>query len=71
MNISDFIERCDAYRAKRGVSRVWLSKRLLADTYRLDKLARGEVDIGVQRLERAAEDLAELERLDAEQQSAA
>lgn len=61
MTISDFIARCDAFCAKRGVTRVWLSKRLLGDTYRLDKLAAGEVDIGVKRLDRAVSDLAALE----------
>jgi hypothetical protein len=62
MTIADFIERCDKFAAQRGVSRVWLSKKLLADHRRLDKLARGEADIGVQRLERAADDLSALER---------
>lgn len=57
MTISDFIARCDAYCAMAKVTRVWLSKRLLADTYRLDKLAKGEVDIGVRRLDQAAGDL--------------
>jgi len=66
MTISDFIQRCDAFRAKRGVTRVWLSKRLLGDTYRLEKLASGEVDIGVKRLERAMNDLAALEAADSE-----
>jgi hypothetical protein len=61
MTISDFISRCDALCVKRGVTRVWLSKRLLGDTYRLEKLAAGEVDIGVKRLDRALCDLAALE----------
>lgn len=62
MSIPDFITRCDAYQVAANVSRVWLSKRLFNDTYRLDHLAAGESDIGVQRLERAVEDLAKLER---------
>lgn len=61
MSISDFIARCDAYCAATGVSRVWLSKRLFQDTYRLDHLAEGKTDVGVKRLERAADDLAGLE----------
>lgn len=61
MNIPDFIARCDAYCAAARVSRVWLSKRLFQDTYRLEQLASGETDVGVKRLERAAEDLADLE----------
>lgn len=48
---------CDAYCAEAGVSRVWLSKRLLKDTTRLADLANGEVDIGVKRLDRAVRDL--------------
>jgi hypothetical protein len=62
MSISEFIARCDQYQEAAGVSRVWLSKRLFQDTYRLDDLARGGTDVGVKRLERAAADLEELER---------
>ena len=62
MDIPDFIARCDRYCAKADVTRTWLSKRLLHDTYRLDLLSKGEVDIGVKRLARAADDLAALER---------
>jgi hypothetical protein len=61
MSIPDFIARCDAYCTATGVSRVWLSKRLFQDTYRLEQLASGETDVGVKRLERAADDLAGLE----------
>ena len=61
MAIPEFIARCDRYCAAAKVSRVWLSKRLLSDTYRLDKLAKGEVDIGVRRLEQAIAALAALE----------
>jgi len=61
MSISEFITRCDAYCEAAKVSRVWLSKRLFNDTYRLDDLAKGGTDVGVKRLERATEDLASLE----------
>ena len=57
MSISDFIARCDRYCADASVTRVWLSKRLFNDTYRLDRLAKGEGDIGVKRLGRAMADL--------------
>ena len=62
MSIPDFIARCDTFCEARGVSRVWLSKRLFADTYRIEQLASGDTDVGVKRLERAVEDLADLER---------
>ena len=62
MTISEFIERCDAYIEVSGRKRVWLSKRLFDDTYRLDHLAAGTSDVGVMRLEKAVSDLAELER---------
>lgn len=61
MSISDFIERCDRYCETRGVTRVWLSKRLFKDTYRLEDLAADKSDVGVKRLERASEELAALE----------
>jgi hypothetical protein len=61
MTISDFIARCDRYCAAADVTRVWLSKRLFNDTYRLGQLADGESDIGVKRLTRAAQDLEALE----------
>lgn len=61
MSITQFIERCDRFCEKAGVSRTWLSKRLLHDTYRLELLAAGSVDIGVKRLSRAVADLEELE----------
>jgi hypothetical protein len=63
MTIPDFIARCDAYCGRAKVTRTWLSKRLLNDTYRLDQLANDEVDIGVKRLERALGDLTALERV--------
>jgi len=61
MSIQEFIERCDRYCRSADVSRVWLSKRLFNDTYRLENLANGGTDVGVKRLERAATDLATLE----------
>jgi hypothetical protein len=69
MNITDFVAACDAFCARHNVTRVWLSKRLLADTYKLDNLAKGSVDIGVKRLEQAFADLAGLEKERAEQAS--
>lgn len=60
MNITEFIVSADAFCDRFGVSRVWLSKRLFGDTYRIDKLADGSVDVGVRRLERAFRDLATL-----------
>lgn len=62
MTIPEFIRICDAYCAQAGVSRTWLSKRLLKDTTRLQQLADGEVDIGVKRLARAVADLEGLQR---------
>lgn len=62
MSIPEFIARCDTFCRQTGVSRTWLSKRLLHDTSRLKLLAQGKADIGVRRLERAVADLAELER---------
>lgn len=61
MSIPDFISRCDRYCEAAGVSRVWLSKRLFADTNRLADLAGGTSDVGVNRLARASADLAALE----------
>lgn len=61
MNIPDFIKRCDHYCASAEVSRVWLSKRLFSDTFRIESLANGKSDVGVRRLERAVADLAALE----------
>lgn len=61
MTIAEFIARCDAYCEKASVTRVWLSKRLFSDTYRIGDLADGKTDVGVKRLTRASEDLSELE----------
>ncbi|WP_312126537.1 hypothetical protein [Brevundimonas sp.] len=60
MLISDFIARCDAFCAEREQSRVWLSKRLFNDTFKLDNLANGTADIGVRRMQKACGDLAAL-----------
>lgn len=57
MIIADFISRCDLYCQDRGVSRVWLSKRLFSDTFKIDQLAAGSADVGVRRLEKADADL--------------
>lgn len=61
MNIPEFIQACDRYCKAASVTRVWLSKRLFRDTYRLGQLAGGNTDVGVKRLERAVSELAELE----------
>lgn len=61
MTIPEFIARCDAYCEATGRTRVWLSKSLFADTFRLRNLADGSADIGVKRLERAIDDLTALE----------
>lgn len=61
MSIADFISRCDRYCQRAGVSRVWLSKRLFSDTFRIEQLAQGQSDVGVRRLERAVGDLTVLE----------
>jgi hypothetical protein len=42
-------------------TRVWLSKRLFQDTYRLRDLAEGTSDVGVKRLEQASDQLAQME----------
>lgn len=62
MSISDFIARCDAFCEAQGRSRVWLSKRLFNDTFRIETLAVGATDVGVRRLERANADLTALEK---------
>ncbi len=69
MTLSDFIRRCDAYCLRAGVSRVWLSKALLANTYQLDRLAKGEADIGIRRMDKVLRALAALES-DAAKQAA-
>lgn len=62
MTLSEFIARCDAYCEKAAVSRTWLSKRLFADTYWLENLAKGDAGISLKRFERAVDDLCRLER---------
>lgn len=57
MTIADFIARCDRYCRDKGVSRVWLSKRLFSDTRKLDQLDDGTADVGVRRLEKADADV--------------
>lgn len=63
MTIIDFLSKCDDFCRRKGVSRTWLSKRLFSDTYRLQSLAAGDSDVGVRRLEQAANDL---HRMDAD-----
>ena len=62
MTIPDFIARCDAFCEAHSRSRVWLSKRLFNDTFRIETLAVGATDVGVRRLERAIADLTALEK---------
>ena len=63
----DFIERCDAYCARTGRSREWLSKRLFGSARALREVEAGrkpngkDRDIGVRRLQRAMDDLVLLE----------
>lgn len=61
MSITEFIASCDRYCRKSGASRTWLSKKLFADTYRIQSLADGKSDVGVNRLARAAADLAAID----------
>ncbi|QTC88166.1 hypothetical protein [Brevundimonas pondensis] len=62
MLIPDFIARCDAFCEAHGQSRVWLSKRLFNDTFKIENLDAGATDIGVRRLAKAEVDLAALEK---------
>jgi len=62
MSIHDFIKRCDAFCDATGQSRTWLSKKLFSDTFKIENLAAGAVDIGVRRLGKACVDLESLER---------
>lgn len=55
-----FLDRCDAYAAKRGWRRSTLSTHLFNDGSRLEQIAAGK-DVGVRRLERATADLTALE----------
>lgn len=57
-----FIQRCDAYANRAGISRVTVSKKLFGQTRKLDQLAKGEVDVGVARLREADQVLKTLER---------
>lgn len=62
MTIQEFIRRCDAYCDAHRLTRRRLSKRLLADTYWLEKIAADDAGLSVKRFERAVEDLKRLER---------
>lgn len=59
--LAAFIGRCDRLAERLFVSRATLSLRLLRDGKRLDDIASGRSDIGVQRLSRAERDLAAME----------
>lgn len=58
---AQFIARCDAFAVRRKVKRSTLSAWLFNDGKRLEQIAAGVSDVGVQRLHRAAEGLAALE----------
>lgn len=58
--IDTFLQRCDAYAARRGISRSRLSTLLFNDGKRLDALAAGS-DVGVLTLERVEGLLSDME----------
>ena len=57
-----FIRRCDNFAERRRIKRSTLSAWLFNDGRRLDQLAAGKSDVGVQRLSRAVEALSKLEQ---------
>lgn len=59
--IADFVERCRAYQARRGISGSYLSRLLFDDGKVLDALASGS-DITIRRFARAEVLLGEFER---------
>jgi hypothetical protein len=61
MVIQTFLDRCDAYAERRGISRARLSTLLFNDGKKLDALAGGR-DVGVLTLERVTRVLAQMER---------
>lgn len=61
MTISEFLNRCDAYAAKRDIGDARLSTLIFNDGKRIGALRAGG-DIGVKTLARAVDALAELER---------
>ena len=61
---ADFVTRCDAYARRRRIKRSTLSVWLFNDGKRIAQIAGGQSDIGVARLARALEKLAELEAVD-------
>lgn len=60
MVIQTFLDRCDAYAERRGVSRARLSTLLFNDGKKLDALAGGR-DVGVLTLERVTRVLTQME----------
>lgn len=60
MTLPEFIAECDRFCSEFEVSRVWLSKRLFSDTFRIESLAAEKSDVGVRRLAKASADLAQL-----------
>lgn len=59
--LAAFLNRCGCVADRLKISRSRLSTLLLSDGKRLDQLASGESDIGIQRLSRAEALLAEME----------
>ena len=59
--VADFVERCRAYQAQRGISGSYLSRLIFDDGKVLDALAGG-ADITIRRLARAEVLLGEFER---------
>lgn len=59
---ASFVQRCETYRARRGISRSYLSRLLFNDGKTLEGLRTGAADVTVRRLDRAATVLGELER---------
>ncbi len=60
MTIEAFLTRCDAYCARRGISRARLSTLLFNDGKKLDALANGR-DVGVRTLGGVEKTLTDME----------
>lgn len=69
-DLQTFLDRCETFAQRRGWKRSTLSTRLFNDGGRLDQLFAGG-DVGVRRLDRAKDDLAELEKVQGEVEAAA
>ncbi len=60
-DVPSFLERCDAYQARSGLSPATISKRVLGNPLRLGQLKSGKLNIGVRTLSDASERLSKLE----------